>query len=255
MEDCTASNYPANPPPIDVELAQMTPHPCPYLPNREARLRAFYAPRIDPNLYHEFLDASFRRSGSVIYQPVCRGCRACMSLRVPVQSFRASKSQRRCRRRNADLTVAIGPLGKSSDEKYDLYLRYQAERHKASEPDSRTTFESFLYRSPVDTVEFTYRNPGGKLLAVGICDVCDRSLSSVYFYFDPDESSRGLGNFGALYEIDFAARRGIAYYYLGYWVQGCLKMEYKAQYRPCQALYPDGHWRELNHWTNDAEKR
>jgi len=220
----------------------MPPHPCPYLPGRQAQLRAFSTKRIDPAVYHGFLDASFRRSGSVIYQPVCADCRACLPLRIPVGSFRPDKSQRRCRRRNADLTFTAGPLC-PSDEKYQLYTRYQAQRHGAA--DNRATFESFLYRSPVNTVEFTYRDARNQLLAVGICDLCDHSLSSVYFYYDPAQSRRSLGTFGTLHEIDFATQTGIAYYYLGYWVRGCRKMEYKAGFRPCEVLHPDGCWREL----------
>jgi len=244
VEDRLASSYPAAAPPITVELSLMPPHPCPYLPGRQAQLRAFYAARIKPTVYHGFLNASFRRSGLVIYQPVCQGCRACQSLRVPVQSFRPSKSQRRCWKRNADLTVAASPLC-ASDEKYELYVRYQAQRHDAEEPDARSTFESFLYRSPVDSIEFTYRDGRNQLLAVGICDVCDASLSSVYFYFDPAHSRRGLGIYGAMREIDFAAQMGISHYYLGYWVRGCRKMQYKADFRRCEALYPDGCWREI----------
>lgn len=244
MDKPAASSYPAAAPPIPVELTLMPPHPCPYLPGRQAQLRAFYTPRIDPIVYHDFLDASFRRSGSVIYQPVCQGCRACLPLRVPVESFHPSKSQRRCRQRNSDLKVAAGPL-RASDEKYELYIRYQARRHGSKEADSRSTFENFLYRSPVDTVEFTYRDGRNQLLSVGICDVCAVSLSSVYFYFDPAQTRRGLGTYGALHEIEFAAGAGIDFYYLGYWVQGCRKMEYKADFRPCEALYPDGCWREV----------
>lgn len=250
MEPWSKSNYPANPPPVPVELTVVPSHPCSYLPNRQATLRAFYAPRIDPGLYHGFLDASFRRSGSVIYQPICSGCRACVPVRIPVESFHPSKSQRRCSRRNADLTIRAAPLAPATDEKYDLYRRYQAQRHRSAESDARANFEDFLHRSPVDTVEFTYRDSRGTLLAVGICDLCDASLSSVYFYFDPAEPRRSLGTFGALHEIEFALKAGIPYYYLGYWVRDCRKMEYKAQFRPCQALFPDGCWREIKDWTN-----
>jgi arginine-tRNA-protein transferase len=79
---------------------------------------------------------------------------------------------------------------------------------------------------------------------VGICDVCSRSLSSVYFYFDPAEASRGLGTFSSLWEIEFARRRAIAYYYLGYWVGGCATMHYKCTFRRHEILHPDGVWRE-----------
>jgi arginine-tRNA-protein transferase len=121
-----------------------------------------------------------------------------------------------------------------------LYKKYTLTRHGRDDED-RSAFEDFLFSSPIRTVEFNYRK-GDRLVAVGICDVCDRSLSSVYFYFDPDESRRGLGVFGTLKEVEYAAGLGIEYYYLGYWIEQCTSMNYKSRFRPCQVLYPDGQW-------------
>lgn len=199
-----------------------------------------------PALYHGFMDAGFRRSGKLLYQPVCRACRSCIPIRVPVATFQPSKAQRRSRRRNEDLAVTISePIG--TDEKFELYHRYVTVRHgrppREEKDKDRESFEQFLYDSPVDTIEFAYRDAGGRLLAVGLCDVSGRSLSSVYFYFDPGEAKRGLGTFGALYEIKTAARLGIPYYYLGYWVNGCSAMRYKADFHPSEILHPDGAWR------------
>jgi arginyl-tRNA--protein-N-Asp/Glu arginylyltransferase len=244
MSEAVSSIYPAPPAPVGVELTTIPPHDCPYLPGREATLRAIYAQRMTPEIFQGFLEAGFRRSGAVIYQPVCRGCRECRPLRVPVGTFRASKSQRRCRRGNSDLKIEPGKP-EATDEKYQLYRRYQTQWHGAPEADGRPAFEHFLYRSPVKTVEFCYRDEAGRLLAVGICDVSPDSLSSVYFYFDPTERERGLGTFGALCEIDYAIGHGMGHYYLGFWVEGCRKMRYKADFRPCQVLCTDGCWREL----------
>ncbi len=131
-----------------------------------------------------------------------------------------------------------------TDEKYELYRRYQIEWHsKDGASEDRESFESFLYDSPVQSVEFCYRNQVGKLLAVGICDVASESLSSVYFYHDPAESKRGLGIFGALYEIAKARMLRIPYYYLGFWVAGCSAMKYKATFEPNEILSADGQWR------------
>jgi arginine-tRNA-protein transferase len=231
---------------VKVSLVTLGEHPCAYLPGRVSESRALWAERMAPAVYHKFMDAGFRRSGKLLYQPVCRGCRACVSIRVPVDQFRPSKSQRRCRRRNEDLAVTVGePV--ATDEKYDLYRRYVVDRHhRPAEEEDRGTFERFLYDSPVDTLEFGYRDTSGRLLAVGLCDVSPRSLSSVYFYFDPDESRRGVGTFGALYEIETAARLGVPHYYLGYWVDGCAAMEYKADFRPAEVLHPDGVWRRMD---------
>ena len=234
----------ALPPPVRVPLVVVPEHPCPYLPGRLAMTRAFAASSIPGDLYHQFMDANFRRSGSVFYQPVCAACRACMQIRIPVDHFTPSKSQRRSRRRNADLSVTVDNP-EPTDEKYDLYRSYLAGRHKPSKTDDRSSFELFLYDSPVETIEMCYRDGARKLLAVGICDVSSKALSSVYFYFDPDHSRRGLGTFGALHEIGFAKEMKIPHYYLGYWIKGCETMDYKASYRPCEVLQPDGTWREL----------
>ena len=228
-----------------VRLVVLPEHACSYLPGRRSVNRAFMAGKMPGEVYHRFMDAGFRRSGKLVYQPVCPGCRACMPLRVPVAGFQPGKSQRRCWRKNQDLYVTRSEP-EPTEEKYDLYRRYTAGWHgKPQDDEGWETFESFLYDSPVDTVEFLYRDTSGRLLAVGICDVSARSLSSVYFYHDPSESSRGLGTFGAMYEIDAARRWGIPHYYLGFWITGCGTMDYKSRFRPCEVLHPDGAWRPL----------
>jgi len=243
VDQQTFSHYPAIPPPVELHLANLPDHACPYLAGRTATDRAVWAESIPAAVYEQFMDCGFRRSGKLLYQPACRGCRACLPLRVPVAHFRPDKSQRRCRRRNSDLRITVGPLC-CSEEKLGVYRRYVADWHGRPEPEHASAFESFLYDSPLETtVEFEYRDNVGRLLAVGICDVCPGSLSSVYFYFDPDESRRGLGTFGVLEEIEFARRMGLPHYYLGYWVQGCGAMEYKGNFRPNEVLDPDGVWR------------
>ncbi|HET6246055.1 MAG TPA: arginyltransferase [Tepidisphaeraceae bacterium] len=239
-----ACPFPAWHPPLNVRLTVLPEHPCAYLPGRMAQSRAFWVEGMPAKVYHDFMNAGFRRSGELVYQPICKGCRECLPIRVPIATFKPSKSQRRCFRQNQDVCVTAGRL-ESTDEKWELYQRYMQHWHKA-DADDRAGFESFLYESPVDTLEFCYRDGSGKLLAVGICDMCDESLSSVYFYFDPAEAHRGLGTFGALYELNFARDQGIPYYYLGYWIDQCPSMRYKSMYRVHEILYPDNVWRAGN---------
>ena len=184
----------ALPPPVSIRLTTLSPHACNYLPGRTATTRAFRAERMSPGIYHKFMDAGFRRSGTIVYQPVCQACSACVPIRVPVDRFVPSKSQRRSVKRNADLVVTQG-APELTEEKFDLYRRYVTGWHgkDGSEADDREQLEEFLYHSPVRTIEFCYRTPEKKLIGVGICDVCDQSLSSVYFYFDPEQSHRSLG--------------------------------------------------------------
>lgn len=239
----TFSHYPSWPPPVELPLEVGPEHPCSYLPQRSARMRAFLVERLPADLYHEFMDAGFRRSGCIIYQPACAGCRACSPIRVQVNEFQPTKSQRRCWRKNQDLQVAISTT-RATTEEYDLYCRYLKEWHKGSD-DSRDGFDRFLCDTPVNSIKFTYRDMSNRLLAVGICDICPQSLSSVYFYFDPAHAKRGLGTYGALCEIDYARRQGIPAYYLGYWVEGCASMRYKSDFRPNQVLGTDGQWRKM----------
>jgi arginine-tRNA-protein transferase len=131
-----------------------------------------------------------------------------------------------------------------SEEKLELYQRYQRGRHDSREQPTWQSFVEFLYDSPVETVEFTYRDAGGALIGVGLCDLCPQSLSSVYFYFDPGQGARSLGTFSSLWEIEFARVHGIPHYYLGYHIAGCPGMAYKARFHPHELLHLDGQWRE-----------
>lgn len=226
-------------------MGELPDHPCPYLPNRVATDRAIWANSVPPAVYEQFMNAGFRRSGKLLYQPACRGCRACLSIRVPVATFAPDKSQRRCARLNAGLQITRGTPSCSA-EKFELYQKYLIGWHHKDDVENMPAFESFLYDSPLEsTLEFEYRDAASRLLAVGICDRCPSVLSSVYLYFDPEESRRGLGTFAALHEIDFARQQGLAHYYLGYWVGGCRSMDYKRNFAPNEILHSDGVWRPL----------
>lgn len=183
----------------------------------------------------------------IVYRPVCEGCRECVPIRVPVQEFVASRSQRRVLRRNTDIQVHTGPPI-ATDEKWRIYNEYKSRQHYDLDCDDRAGFEEFLFRSPIEdstrrtqTFEMTY-TIGDRLAAVGMVDVCPDALSSVYFYFDPAYARRSLGVYSALYEIEECRRRGLAYWYIGYYVRDCRQMNYKAQYRPHELLGPDGSW-------------
>jgi len=226
---------------VSLTLYRDAPHACPYLPDRTSRTVFFICSRMGPLAYQELMDAGYRRNGHLIYRPDCVSCHECVSLRVPVADFVPSRSQRRVLRRNADVNVRIGPPD-CTEEKYRLFRKYLRHQHDGTMSDSRQDFIDFLYRSPIDTWELEYR-VGKRLVAVGIVDVCPRSLSSVYFYFDPAEARRSLGVFGALYEIGRCAELGLPYWYVGYYIRDCRRMNYKARFRPYELLGPDGTWR------------
>lgn len=243
----TFSHYPAIPPAVRVRLHLMEPHDCSYLPGRVAQVRGALVGEADGAAWETLLETGFRRSGRMIYQPVCVGCRKCVSLRVKVAEFRPSESQRRTVRRNADLRVEISEP-QLTDEKVDLYRSYLSGQHHrpANEltRDISSDIESFLYSSPVPCVEMAYRDKSGVLLGVGIIDVVPNSVSSVYFYWNPEASHRSLGIYSMLRELELAAETRRDWYYLGYWVAGSPTMDYKAKIANHQLLGTDGVWRD-----------
>ncbi|GIW76961.1 MAG: putative arginyl-tRNA--protein transferase [Phycisphaerae bacterium] len=228
-------------PPVQIRLTVLPEVDCPYLPGRKETLRAVWASSVDPETYRTLMDVGFRRSGKMLYQPVCTDCQECVPLRVDVRRFVPSRSQKRVWRKNQDLSVRDGPPVLTG-EKFELYCRYLHNWHGRSEDANWESLQGFLYDSPTLTLEFEYRDPNRQLLAVGICDLSTISLSSVYFYFDPDQSKRSLGTFGALYELAWAKARGLRYYYLGYWVRDCSAMSYKASFRPHETMTATGVW-------------
>jgi len=209
-------------------------HPCPYLPGRQAREEFFAVQHFPPELYHDLMDSGFRRSGFLFYRPVCGSCRECRPIRVEAGEFRPTKSQRRVLRKNTDLDLRVG-APQFSREKFKIYSDYLSVQHKRSQCDSAPQMRESLYRSAVDTLEFEYRLRG-RLVAASIADVCSRSLSSVYTYFDPDCADRSPGTFSAIREIMFCQEHGIRYYYLGFLVADCPSMGYKSGFKPHELL-------------------
>jgi arginine-tRNA-protein transferase len=234
------------PPPVAVRLTTLPPQQCNYLPDRVATTRAFRIDQLSSGMYERFMNAGFRRSGTILYQPACENCQSCIPIRVPVKDFCPTKSQRRSLRLNSDLSITQA-APQLTDEKFELYRNYLIGWHDRdpARADDRAALEEFLYRSPVHSTEFSYRDPQGKLIGVGIADISTTIFSSVYFYFDPQERRRGLGTFSALYEIQHCQQANIPFYYLGFWVEGCQSMQYKSHFKPSEILGPDGIWRLL----------
>ena len=229
------------------------PYACSYLPGRLARSQvAAPAGLVDTVVYSELVRLGFRRSGQHVYRPRCDACRACTPVRVAVDDFRPSRSQRRCQARNADLSMRLKPLV-FDEAHYRLYRRYQAARHAGGgmDQDDREQFRGFLLQSRVDSAlaEFTL---DGAVVMVALMDRLMDGLSAVYTFFDPDLPRRGLGTFGVLTEVRLAREMGLPYLYLGYWIEAVGKMAYKRVYQPLEALI-DGQWQTLDEPDTQGE--
>lgn len=225
----------------DLRLFQTGEHPCGYWPERQARDLVLDPrdPRL-PDIYPLALDWGFRRSGNLIYRPHCGHCHACVAVRIPVTDFMPDRSQRRCTARNAAVEARVVPAERT-DEQLALYQRYLAARHRDGGMDGHGVheFDQFLIGNWPKSRFLELREPDrgqrGCLLAVAVTDVIDiGALSAVYTFYEPDQAGRGLGTLAILRQIEWARREHRTHLYLGYWIDGHGKMDYKRRFRPLE---------------------
>lgn len=225
--------------------------PCPYLPGMTERKVFANLPFSDgAHVNDELTHAGFRRSQNIAYRPACEGCEACVSMRLPVSEFVFSRSQRRVLNRNADLSRDLVEA-EATTEQFALLKRYLKARHPSGGMTdmSWADYVAMVEDTAVRTHLIEYRLPShdggpGDLVAVTLTDLLSDGLSMVYSYFDPTVVQRSLGVFAILDHVRQAAAVGLPFVYLGYWVQGSKKMDYKANFRPMDVLRPLG-WTRL----------
>lgn len=233
------------PPQIPIRVFMTRQHPCGYYPERLARNLV-----LDPSspylasAYASAIDHGFRRSGAQVYRPHCQSCDACMATRIDVAAFVPDRSQRRALARNTDLEMRLAPPVRTP-ENYELYSKYLASRHgdgpmAESDPDD---FLSFLTSDWSRTVFMELRREG-KLVAVAVTDLLPQGISAVYTFYDTSEPKRSLGTVCILRQIELAYRRQLPWLYLGYWLEGHPKMDYKCRYSAMQVLR-DSQWQPM----------
>ena len=222
--------------------------PCPYLPGRVerkvfARLNGNYAQALNEALTH----SGFRRSQMIAYRPACDACSACVSVRIVVSEFEMSRGQKRIARRNADV-MRNEVTAEATREQFALLRTYLDSRHAGGGMSDMGLFDyvAMVEETPVNTHIVEYRHqPTGALLASALTDVLRDGLSMVYSFYHPGEDARSLGTYMILDHVDAARALGLPYVYLGYWVRGSDKMDYKARFRPLEALGSEG-WVRLS---------
>ena len=229
-----------------VRLFRTSPHACSYKADLTAAT-VFVDPDIpiSRELNSKLSDLGYRRSGAHLYRPDCDHCRACISCRLPVTQFHFKRRHRKVWNTNQDLEVQ-----ESTDlygvDAFNLYRSYINTRHSDGDmyPATREQYEAFIKTTGGDTRFYKFYLDG-ELLAVGVTDVLDRGLSAVYTFFDPAVSKRSLGNFVILWQIRQAQAMQLPYLFLGYWIKGCAKMQYKTSFRPIEMLIEDK-WLQVN---------
>lgn len=145
----------------------------------------------------------------------------------------------------------------SYQESFQVFKKFQTVIHKESEADAgEKQFNEFLVYTPLMyedgsekmTIEFgTYHQQyflDDKIFAVGVLDILPKGTLCEYLYYDPEYRFLAPGVITALLEISLAQQfylqnPDMQYYYMGFYVQSCPKMNYKSRYSASDLLCPE----------------
>ncbi|WP_127597154.1 arginyltransferase [Nitratireductor alexandrii] len=228
------------------------PSPCPYIDGQfERKVFTHLVGEKAPELNDLLTQGGFRRSQNIAYRPACETCRACVSVRILAEEFRPSKNMKRVMHKNADLIGAVHDA-EPTTEQYSLFRAYLDARHRKGGMSDMTVLDyaMMVEDTHVETKIIEYRRRGpdsfitgtgqGELIAVALSDTMADGLSMVYSFYDPSQEERSLGTYMILDHIARARTAGLPHVYLGYWVHGSSKMDYKIRYQPQEHLGPKG---------------
>ncbi|MCG8570257.1 MAG: arginyltransferase [Spirochaetes bacterium] len=215
---------------------------CPYIKDNRWISLGFFSDQFGEQDYENLINHGFRRCGTSFYKNICPNCQACIPIRIPVNKFLISRSQKRILKKNQDVQVVTKPV-EFKIEDFILYQHYCQVKHNKEKTPELEDYYLFLIESPVNTQMMKYYLDD-KLIGIGLIDLLYHSISSVYYAFDPQYAKRSLGVFSVLEEINLCKRLNKDYLQLGFWVNHSQKMSYKNQYRPYQLLI-DQQWVEF----------
>jgi arginyl-tRNA--protein-N-Asp/Glu arginylyltransferase len=225
-----------------------TPYKCGYLPGKLAQ-SLIAAPHhlVDASIYSGLIQQGFRRSGKFAYRPHCEDCSACIPIRVILNEFIPTRSQKRAFKQHADLTARVLPLSYKQSH-FELYTDYQNLRHADAELSNPTDTQSeteqyrqFLCMSNVESLMVEFRNTENQIKIVSVIDVVSDGVSAVYTFYDATEPKASFGTYSIMWLVEWTKSLDLPYLYLGYWIKESQKMVYKQQFKPQEKLM-NGEW-------------
>ncbi|MGD9970674.1 MAG: arginyltransferase [Sulfuricurvum sp.] len=199
----------------------------------------------------------WRRFGAMYFRPICQECRKCESLKIDVMNYRFSKSERRILRKNGAFeTVVRHPT--LTREHLDLFHRYHLHKHHTRawdtpKADPKNYYASFVHGHGDFGFEVLYFDQE-RLIAVDLIDILDEGISALYCYYDPEYTSYSLGKFTLLRQIEMARTLGLKWVYLGYYVQECPSLAYKADFKPYRELQGRPEEYEYPLWSTPSDE-
>jgi len=213
---------------------------CAYINGKNVRMNYKYVKRSNIEFNSAVIERGWRRFGNYYFYPICNGCNECKSLRIDVDNFKPSKSQRKSINRNKNTTYVI-QTPTVTKEHVDLYNKYHAWRSKKSGWKEHSDITRMEYYENFAEGAFDFGKEvlyyiDNKLVGVDLIDITNDGISSIYFYYDPDYERNSLGVFSLIKQVEFAKVLGKKWIYLGYWVDGCRSFEYKTKFKPLEVL-------------------
>ena len=221
-------------------LLEDAQYSCPYLAGKTTLMEHFLADSVDLDEHDTLLFHGYRHFGSYYFRPKCEVCRACVPVRIPLDTVRLHRSWRRLLRKTARLEFRIGnpPAVQEAFELYSLHKRRFDDKEKSSLEIFR---ESFFAPHPAANL-LTVRD-GEHLVAVAHFDETPLNLSAVYTYYDDQNFAwASPGKLAILKLLELAAQTRRAYLYLGFYVHNNRAMAYKADYTPFEYSPVSGSW-------------
>jgi arginine-tRNA-protein transferase len=185
------------------------------------------------------IQRGWRRFGKMFFRPICSDCNKCESLKIDVNSYNFSKSQRRVIKKSSKFKIIIQSpsLTKQHLELFRQYHDYMEDKrdwqHQNVSADNY--YASFVDGANNFAYEVLYFD-NNKLIGVDLIDILEDGISSIYFYYDPDYQKFSLGKYSIYQQIELAKKLSLAWIYLGYYVQECQSLSYKSQYKPYLTL-------------------
>ena len=241
---------PLNPPSTEFSMLD---YECAYLPNKKVRMHYKYVPYATQQFTTAVIHRGWRRFGKYYFHPICEGCNECKSIRINVDEYQYTKSQRKSIRRNSDTQIIIQKptLTKAHIDLYNKYHKYKEHKDswKFRKISQREYHENFVDGANDFGKEILYIKDE-KLIGVDLVDILEDGISSIYFYYDPDYDKFSLGVYSLLYQINLAKTLELDWVYLGYWVDGCKAFAYKPKFQPQEILDGFPHITQLAEWES-----
>jgi len=190
-----------------------------------------------------YLEEGFVRYADYYFRHKCKGCKACVPLRVLVNEFIFSKSLKRTIKMNSDLRIVIPDSPVIDTVRINLFEKYFKNKHNTHNKEKLERDVAYRHLGFKNSYEIDFYL-GDELVAVHIVDEGSDALYASYTYYDTSHLKRRLGIFCIIKGIEFAKKLGKTYYYMGWYIEDLPVMSYKKQFRPNQLLI-ENQWQDF----------